>query len=116
MPPPPPADPPNNAGARAGPRTDRLAMPSFIVGMLSVVCAWPFCLGVLLGPVAVTMGFVSRQRVASSLGTVTGSAYAISGVVLGVIGFLGSVAWLLFAWTSIANAPPCGSGGACFIP
>lgn len=103
LPPPPPSGgyvPPavgyTPAGAGyAGVRTDGLAIGALICGILSLVCFWPLCLGVLLGPAAAIMGFISRQRIAASAGTVGGNGIALAGLVLGVIGFLASAAWAI---------------------
>jgi hypothetical protein len=83
--------------AYGGPRTDGLAIGALIVGILAVVCSVA-CLGVLLGPAAAIMGFISRQRITSSGGTLGGGGMAIAGLVLGIIGFVGSVVWF-FVWT-----------------
>jgi hypothetical protein len=100
-PPPPPSGgyvppPPSGyAAAPAGyaaPRTDGLAIASLIIGILSLVCSVA-CLGVILGPTAAIMGFISRQRIASSGGTVGGGTLATVGLVLGIIGFIASVGW-----------------------
>jgi hypothetical protein len=88
MPPPPPPGggyggyQPGGAGY-AAPRTDGLAIASLIVGILSLLCC-----GVILGPVAAIMGFISRNRIAQSGGAVTGGGMAMAGLILGVIGFL----------------------------
>jgi hypothetical protein len=42
------------------------------------------------------MGFISRQRVAASAGTVGGGGLALAGLVLGIIGFIASAAWAIF--------------------
>src|SRR5487761_1114721 len=68
-----PPPPVGYAGAAvAAPRTDGLAIGALIVGILSLVCFWPLCLGIILGPAAAIMGFISRQRIAASGGTVGG--------------------------------------------
>jgi hypothetical protein len=72
-----------------------MAIGSLICGILSIVCFWPFCLGLLLGPAAAILGFISRQRVAASGGTVGGGGLALAGLVLGVIGFLASAGWAI---------------------
>ncbi len=79
----------------AGARNDGLAIGAVVVGILSLVCSWPFCLGILLGPAAGIMGFISRQRVASSGGTLGGGGLALAGLILGVIGFVVSAGWAL---------------------
>ena len=92
--PPPPA---GYAGAAvAGRRTDGLAIGSLIAGILSLVCFWPLCLGIILGPAAAIMGFISRQRVAASGGTVGGGGLALAGLILGIVGFIASAAWAIF--------------------
>jgi hypothetical protein len=108
-PPPPPPPPPSSGGyvppppvgytpgpaGYAGKRNDGLAIASLIVGIISIVCS-PACLGVLAGPAAAIMGFISRQRIASSGGTVGGGGMALAGLILGVIGFLLSAGAVLF--------------------
>jgi hypothetical protein len=109
MPPPPPPPPPSGgyispppgsyAPASAGyaaPRTDGLAIASLIVGILSLVCTVA-CLGVILGPAAAIMGFISRQRINSSGGALGGGTLALVGLILGIVGFLASVAWFFIA-------------------
>ena len=83
----------------ASPRTDGLAIASLICGSVGVVCFF-ICLGVVLGPVAAIMGFVSRQRIASSGGMLGGTGMALAGLILGVVGFVFSVLWFFFFITS----------------
>jgi hypothetical protein len=99
VPPPPAAYAPMGSGY-AGQRTDGLAIGSLIAGILSIVCFWPLCLGILLGPAAAVMGFISRQRVAASGGSVGGGSLALAGLILGVVGFLASAAWAI-VWISL---------------
>ena len=98
MPPPPIG---YTGAAVAGPRTDGLAIGALIAGILSLVCFWPLCLGIILGPAAAIMGFISRQRIAASAGTVGGRGLALAGLILGILGFIASAAWAIFF---IANA------------
>ena len=60
--------------AYAGVRTDGLAIASLICGLVGTVCFF-ICLGVVLGPIAAIMGFISRQRIASSSGTLGAGAW-----------------------------------------
>ena len=83
--------------AVAGPRTDGLAIGALIAGILSLVCFWPFCLGIILGPAAAIMGFISRQRIAASSGTVGGGGLALAGLILGIVGFIASAGWAIFS-------------------
>ncbi len=76
----------------AAPRTDGLAIASLVVGILSLVCTVA-CLGVVLGPTAAIMGFISRQRITSSGGALGGGTLAVIGLVLGIVGFIASVGW-----------------------
>jgi uncharacterized protein DUF4190 len=92
VPPPPPGAYATPAMGYAGTRTDGLAIASLIIGIASIICSVA-CLGIVLGPTAAIMGFISRQRVATSGGTVGGGTLAIVGLILGVIGFVTSVVW-----------------------
>lgn len=83
------------AMAYAGPRTDGLAIASLICGIVGIVC-FVICLGVVLGPVAAIMGFISRQRIASSGGTLGGGGLALAGLILGVVAFVVSVIWFFY--------------------
>jgi hypothetical protein len=88
----------------AGQRTDGLAIASLIIGIVSVAC-FVVCLGIVLGPIAAILGFISRQRVATSGGMVKGGTMATIGMVLGVIGFVVSVIWLFVALSGALNSP-----------
>ena len=89
VPPPPGGYVPPGAGYAAT-RTDGLAIAALVIGIISLVCSF-FCLGVVLGPTAAIMGFISRQRIATSGGMLGGGALAVAGLVLGIIGFIASV-------------------------
>ena len=93
----PPAPVGYTGAAVAGPRTDGLAIGALIAGILSLVCFWPLCLGIILGPAAAIMGFISRQRIAASGGTVSGGGLALAGLILGIVGFIASAAWAIFS-------------------
>ena len=107
MPPPPPYLPPQPPGGYmppppgaymapgmgyAGQRTDGLAIASLVIGIVSMACFFA-CLGIVLGPTAAIMGFISRQRVATSGGMIGGGTMALIGLILGVLGFVVSVIW-----------------------
>ena len=116
QPPPPPPPPPGGgyvppppgaygqaAAAYASPRTDGLAIASLIVGILSLVCTVA-CLGIVLGPTAAIMGFISRQRISSSGGMLGGGALAVIGLVLGIIGFVASVGWFFLLVSGVITS------------
>ncbi|HET9410980.1 MAG TPA: DUF4190 domain-containing protein [Candidatus Dormibacteraeota bacterium] len=96
-PPPPPGGgyTPGGGMQYASTRTDGLAIASLVTGILSLVCCVVF-LGVILGPAAAIMGFLSRGRVAQSNGTLGGGGLAIGGLILGVLGFIASIGWFFF--------------------
>lgn len=83
----------------ATPRTDGLAIASLVIGIVSIVCSLG-CLGIVLGPTAAIMGFISRQRIATSGGTMGGGTLAIVGLVLGIVGFVASVGWFFYVIVS----------------
>ena len=89
------------ATAYAGRRTDGLAIASLICGIVGIVCFF-LCLGVILGPAGAIMGFISRQRIASSGGTLGGGGLALAGLILGIVGFIASVIWF-FAYIFIVS-------------
>jgi len=100
VPPPPQGYIPPGAGYAAQ-RTDGLAIASLVIGIVSIVCSF-VCLGVILGPTAAIMGFIARQRIATSGGALGGGALAMIGLILGIIGFLASVgAFFTIALTGI---------------
>jgi Domain of unknown function (DUF4190) len=101
----PPAPVGYTGAAVAGPRTDGLAIGALIAGILSLVCSVA-CLGIILGPAAAIMGFISRQRIAASGGTVSGGGLAIAGLILGIVGFIASAAWAI---VFIVNASHSGN-------
>jgi hypothetical protein len=88
----------------AAPRTDGLAIASLVIGILSLVCSF-VCLGLILGPVAAIMGFIARQRVASSGGTLGGGTLAVVGLVLGIVGFILSAGAIVLVLVGIIATP-----------
>jgi hypothetical protein len=88
----------------AGQRTDGLAIASLVIAILSLVCSI-FCLGIVLGPTAAIMGYISRQRIATSGGAVGGGTLALVGLILGVAGFVASVLWFIVIIVSGRTSP-----------
>lgn len=90
----------------AGQRTDGLAIASLVVGIISIFCSI-LCLGIVLGPTAAIMGFISRQRIATSGGVLGGGTMALAGLILGVVGFVcGVIAFFLWIYAgSLTNSP-----------
>jgi hypothetical protein len=79
-----------DAGRR--PNLDRLAIWAVALGILSLIF-FVLCLGFVLGPMAVTIGFVSLRRVTRSEGSLRGIGTAAAGIVLGIAGLIASIAW-----------------------
>jgi hypothetical protein len=110
---PPPPTPGYGGGyaGYAGQRTDGLAVAALVIGIVSIVCSIA-CLGVVLGPTAAIMGFISRQRIASSGGALGGGTLAIVGLILGIIGFVAGVGafffWIYASSLSNTTASPTG--------
>jgi multisubunit Na+/H+ antiporter MnhF subunit len=73
------------------PRADRLGIAAFVIGVVAIVSSI-IGLGVVLGPIATALGFVSNRRQRGNL--------ARAAMVLGVIAFVGSIAWVFYsAWS-----------------
>jgi len=96
----PPASPRGHEGnpgfTDAGNRIDGLAYVALVTGVVSLAFNL-FLFGLpalLLGPAAAIMGYVSRRRVTNSQGTLGGGGIALAGLLLGVVGFAISIAWL----------------------
>jgi len=104
VPPPPSGYIPPGAGYAAQ-RTDGLAIAALVIGIVSIVCSI-VCLGIILGPTAAIMGFISRQRIATSGGMMGGGTLALVGLILGVVGFVASVGWFFFVIVSGALNNP----------
>lgn len=82
---------------QADPRIDWLAYAALITGVVSLVFNF-FLIGppaLLLGPIAAIMGFVSRRRIANSHGNLRGGRVASAGLVIGAIGFIVNVIWII---------------------
>ena len=109
--PPPPSGYGSPYTGYASPRTDGLAVASLIIGIVSIVCSIA-CLGIILGPTAAIMGFISRQRIATSGGSLGGGTLAIVGLILGIIGFIAGVGafffWIYASSLSNSTASPTG--------
>src|SRR5205807_995035 len=101
--PPPPAGYTPGAMAYAGTRNDGLAIASLICGIVGLVC---FCLGVILGPAAAIMGFISRQRIAVSGGMLGGGGLALAGLILGIADFVVSAVVYIIYFYAVAHSGP----------
>jgi hypothetical protein len=71
--------------------------------------------GLVLGPVAGIMGFISRRRVKASAGALRGADIALVGLILGIIGFVVGGAILVIAFW-VSSLFQCGPAGTVHQP
>jgi len=89
-----PAWPGQPPPAFAAPRTSGFAVTALVLGIASITCAG--FVGIILAPLAVVFGVRSRRAISVSNGWRTGDGLAVAGIVLGVIGIVISVVYLVF--------------------
>lgn len=89
-----PGYPPPPQAAPAGPKFSGMAIASLVCGILSITCTG--FLGIVLGPTALGLGLRSRRTISASNGWRKGDGMAIAGIVLGVIGIVASIVYLVF--------------------
>ncbi len=87
----------NYAAAPAKSQTNGLAVGALVLGILSF-----FCVGILLGPIAVVLGFLGRKKANEEMGG-NGAGMALAGIITGVLGFLASAAFVFFFWIAADN-------------
>jgi hypothetical protein len=104
-----PSPPPGGHDRRPGiadgsRRIDGLAYAALVTGIVSLVLSVILIglPGLVLGPAAAIMGYISRRRVAASRGMLGGGSIALAGLILGVIGFGAGIAILVFAFWVVA--------------
>jgi hypothetical protein len=78
-----------------GPKNEGMAVGALVCGILSALCGVIGCFGLILGPVAIVLAVVSRRRIRESGGLTKGEGLALAGLVLGIIGTVASVGWLI---------------------
>lgn len=94
---PPPPVPPGWAPpppAWSGPKFSGMAIAAMVCGILSIPCTG--FLGIILGPTALGLGVSARRTIARSNGWRKGEGMAIAGIVLGAIGIILSIVYLIF--------------------
>lgn len=75
-----------------------MALWSMITGIVSIVglcCTF----GGLIGIVSIILGLISRNEIAKSQGTQTGSGMSIAGIVTGAVGILGFIVLIVLVIT-----------------
>jgi hypothetical protein len=76
-------------------KNDGMAVGSLVTGIFALLCGLAGILGIVLGPTAVTLGILARRRVARSNGAVKGEGLATAAIVMGVIGTLISIVYII---------------------
>lgn len=79
----------------APPKTEGMAIGALVCGILGMVCGMIGCFGLVIGPVGIVLGVVARRRIRDSGGYTKGDGLALAGIVLGIIGTVASVGWLI---------------------
>lgn len=79
------------------PPNDGQATLALVLGIISVFCC------PVLGPVALFIGNASRQRIQASGGTLGGGGLATAGFVLGIIGTIFLVFFVITGIVGVAN-------------
>ena len=80
-----------------------LAIAALVLGVLAVLTSWTVVGGILLGLIAVVLGFMALSR--AKRGLAGGRAMAIIGVITGILGIVLSVA-LISIGVSLLNSEP----------
>lgn len=68
------------------PPTDGLALASMIIGIVSLVLACGYGIGLLGSPAALIMGRIATKRIDASGGALDGRGFAQAGFILGIVG------------------------------
>lgn len=67
------------------------SIASMILGISSIVCCYPFALGIITGPLAVIFYFVARKAHREGRG---GQGMSLAGLICGICGILLTIAYL----------------------
>lgn len=114
FPPPPGAYPPPAAGAgypppqqyAGGPQqTNQLALWSMITGIVALVLGVIGACGVIFGPVAIGLALPGKRQIAASHGMQKGDGMATAGLIMGSIGAVISVVWIILIATGQLELP-----------
>ena len=89
-PPPPGYYPPNAPGGYGPPQSNKKAMWSMILGIISLLCC-----GIITGPVAIFLSSAAKKEIAASGGVQGGAGQAKAGLILGIIGIVGWLAYIV---------------------
>jgi hypothetical protein len=91
QPPPPGGYPPQAPGGYGAPaQTNKKALWSMILGIVSLVCC-----GFFAGIPAIILAMIGKKEIAASNGSQTGGGMATAGLILGIIAIAWSVIYLI---------------------
>ena len=82
-------------------RSSGLAIAALVCGVLALLSSWTVIGGILLGAVAVILGFVALARV--KRGLAAGRGLAIAGIITGILGTVLAIA-LIAVGVSLLNS------------
>lgn len=77
-----------------GPKFSGMAIAAMVCGILSIPCTG--FVGIILGPTALGLGLSARRSIGNANGWKRGEGMAIAGIVLGVVGIILSIVYLIF--------------------
>jgi hypothetical protein len=101
-PPPPPAPYSDvTPGPPGGPRNG-LGIGALVVAIIGLLFCWSIFLGVILGIVAVVMGFAGRARV--KRGEANNGGVAMAGILLGFLSIVAGLAFIAIYWALFTEA------------
>ncbi|MBL1073212.1 DUF4190 domain-containing protein [Nocardia sp. 2] len=96
--------PPNSGGQQywqESPKGKGLAITALVLGILSLPAVFTVIGGVLLGLIAVIIGIVAMSK--ARKGQAGGTGMAVTGLILGALGLIGSVIFGLIIWVFVKD-------------
>ncbi|MFA7265918.1 MAG: DUF4190 domain-containing protein [Candidatus Nanopelagicales bacterium] len=94
IPAPPPPPPIGGVPAGGQQANNGLAIASLVVGLVSFLCC---SFGFIPGVIAIVLGVIARGQIKTT--GQRGDGMALAGIILGAIGVVWAVFWLIFAFT-----------------
>jgi hypothetical protein len=72
-----------------------MAIGALVCGIIGTLCGLIGCFGLVIGPVAIVLGIVARRRIRESGGLTKGDGLALAGFILGIVGTVASLGWVI---------------------
>jgi hypothetical protein len=95
---------PGGAGNPSGPQKRGLAITSLVLGIVSLVLFFACFLGVFCGIPAVILGHLARGRAKKSPDQFGGGGMALAGLIMGYLGLVATVAYVIVMFTILKPA------------